>query len=362
MSEIRDALATLQTLLRESPDNDVLRLTVARGQDFLGTRVAAGGGSIETARAPEATALYESALREAEVVLQRHPGRADALRQMAVSENNLALLSGSEHPVAAVEHHRQALAFLDRLPAESAVALDVRRLRANILLNTGWAEGQNGAYDDAAGHVRQAGQILEAWSAVDPSNTNARYQLTTYHRTLGIIEGYRHDDAAAAKEFLAAADLHRQLSEKDPSNKIYRYLRGELLVRAGNALLAAGHTNEARQATVTGLHVLDELASAPDANLSQEFGACRWFTEAAIVDLRKPQRAADFCRRAMQMTDGKDPDAYAGLANAESQLGHTSAAVQAMHTALSLLPPTVAGQPISQQRRDMEAALHKLQQ
>jgi tetratricopeptide (TPR) repeat protein len=362
MREIRDALAELQALQRDAPEDDGLRLTVARGQDFLGTRVAAGGGSIETARAPEAKALYESALREAEAVLRHDPSRADALRQMAVSENNLALLSGSEHPVAAVDHHRRALTFLDRLPAASAAALDVRRLRANILLNTGWAEGQSGAYDDAAGHVRQAGKILETWSAVDPSNTNARYQLTTYHRTLGIIEGYRHDDAAAAQEFLAAADLHRQLSETDPSNKIYRYLRGELLVRAGNGLLSAGRTSEARQATATGLQLLDDLASAPDAPLTQEFGACRWFTEAAIVDLRKPQRAAEFCRRAMQMTDGKDPDAYAGLANAESQMGHKAAAVQAMQTALSLLPPTVAGQPVSQQRRDMETALHKFQQ
>jgi len=63
----------------------------------------------------------------------------------------------------------------------------------------------------------------------------------------------------------------------------------------------------------------------------------------------------------MEMTEGKDPDAYAGLANAEFQQGHKDAAVKALKMALSLLPPTVPGQALSQQRREMEETLKKFQ-
>jgi tetratricopeptide (TPR) repeat protein len=360
LAEIRNAVEELKRLSSESQDETDLRLAVARGLDFLGTRVAAGGGEVETKGRAEAQAHFTEAIAQAQGVLQRSPGHPLALRQLAMSENNHGLMIGSTEPLQAEDHYRRAIAWLDQLPREEAAHMDARRLRATILMNAGWAEGQAGAYDNAIAHLMQAQDVLTGWLGIDPNNTNPMYQLTAVYRARGIIEGYRKNGEAAVKAFSAGAELHRQLSQRDPANTTYRYQRAEVLIRAGNWLVSLGRRGEAREQSAAGLQIMEELASSPKASLSHVFGGCRWFTETAVTELRKPVRAAEFCRQAMKMTNGEDPDAYAGLATALDQQGDRAGAALAIEKALTLIPPSPPGQPPSQQRREMEAELRRL--
>lgn len=130
-------------------------------------------------------------------------------------------------------------------------------------------------------------------------------------------------------------------------------------MRAGNWLVKLGRAEDARVAASEGLAGLAGLATAPSPSLSHVFGACRWFAETEVAALRDSKRAAEFCRQAVELTKGADPDAFIGLALALSQMGDHAAAVDAATKAVSLLPPSVAGQPKSQQRADMEAALER---
>jgi tetratricopeptide (TPR) repeat protein len=359
IEEVRRAVAELKDLVAAAPGDVDLRLAAARGFDFLGTRVTGGGGSIEAVQHGEAETHFAAALAQAEAVLARSPNHTGAIRQLAQTENSRALLYGSTEPGTALKFHRRAIEWLDKLPAGEAAAIDARRLRVSVLMNTGWAEGQAGQHAQAIAHISEAGDLLAAWSAADPENTFALYQLTAVHRSRGIVHTYRKQDGPAAKDFLAGAELHRRLTEKDPRNKIYRYLRGELLVRAGNSLAALARRDEARQRTREGLEILEGLAAAPNASTTHVFGACRWLCETEVRELRKPARAAEFCRLAMKMTGGEDPDAYSGLANALDQMGDAAGAVAAAGKALALIPPTLPGTPPTQQRRDMEAGLLK---
>ncbi len=354
---IRTAVEDLRTALRQTPEDDTLRLAVARGLDFLGTRMASAGGVFETARVRPAVAVLEDALRQALPVIERNPKHGEALRQLANTENGLALVKGSLLPSEAMEHHRRAIGYLDRLPAEEALALDVRRLRTNILLQMGWAEGQRGNHAQAIEYVRQAGDLLRAWSAADPADVNAQYQMTAVHRALGIIEGYRNNGPEAARQFLAAAEIHEQLSKADPANSNYRYLRGEVLARASKWLWMDGEKAAAREAATAGLQILQELAASPKASLTQVYGACRWWMETPVPEVRNPQRAVGICRRAVELSKGNDPSAWELLAQAEFLLGNRAAAVANMEKAVSLLPPVKAGEPRSQQRISMEADL-----
>jgi len=228
-------------------------------------------------------------------------------------------------------------------------------------MNLGWAQGQTQAYKEAIANISQAGEIFAALAAVDPANVPAQYQLTSVFRSRGIVHQYNHDPQAAIHDFLTAADMHRQLSVKDPANKVYRYLRGELLARTGNLLQATSKPVEARAATAEGLSILVSLASDQNSSLSHIFGACRWLTETKVLPLRDPAAAARFCQQAITLTDGKDPDGWEGLSHAREQLGDRAGALEAATRALTLLPPTVPGKPISLQRRNMEAAQRKLQ-
>lgn len=141
---------------------------------------------------------------------------------------------------------------------------------------------------------------------------------------------------------------------------MYRYLRGELLARAGNWLVALGRQTEAQQRAAEGLRILEELAASPQATISHVFGGCRWLAETEVRTIRKPARAAEFCRQAMKMTNGEDPDAHQGLATALEQLGDYTGALSAAETAVSLSPPTPAGQSPTRQRLDMEAVVARL--
>lgn len=332
-------------------------LEVARALLFLGGRVSAGGGNVEGAASGEAAKLFDEAEREARSVLDSSPANGGALRVLAQIDNSRAIQIGSSEPEKAVELHGRALEWLSRLQATEAAGLDARRLRANILLNTGWAEGQARKYGDSIMHVKQAGAILDAWAASDPEDTNALYQASGVYRTLGIVHGYRGDGAPAVEAFLRAAAIHERLSGIDPRNKVYRFLRGEVLLRASNWMVKLGRASEARAAASEGMKLLLDLASAPSPSLSHLFGACRWLTETEVRSLRDPGRAAGFCRTAIERTGREDPDGFMGLAEALYQSGDKAGAIEAAAKAVSLLPPVVSGRAKSQQRTDMEALL-----
>ena len=140
-------------------------------------------------------------------------------------------------------------------------------------------------------------QIARAWlsgalAAMDPGNASSQYQLTTVFRNRGMIHNYNHDPRAAIQDFLTAAEMHRQLTAKDPANKIYRYLRGELLARTGNLLQAIGKPVEARATIAEALSILVSLASDQNPSLPHVLGACGWLTETEVLPLRDPASAS----------------------------------------------------------------------
>jgi len=351
LDQIRSAVTELKQLAQSSPGDTSLQLNAAQGLEFLGTRVTAGGGNIEGAKAAEAARLFEEAIALVRTV--QHP---DALRSLAQIQNSQAMLYGSAEPQKAIAFHRAAIDSLSRMAEADASSLTVRRLRASILLNTGWAEGQARAYDASIAHVTEAGAILRAWAEADPENTNAWYQLSGVYRTLGIVHGYRRDAAPAVNAFSQAIAIHERLLQRNPENKVYRFLRAELLLRSGNWLAALGRREDARRSAQSGLTMMTELATGPSASLTHTFGACRWLTETEVIELRQPRLAETFCRHALQRTDNQDPDAFIGLAAALHQLGDSKGAVAAVESALRLLPAET-GSAKSQQRQDMESAL-----
>jgi tetratricopeptide (TPR) repeat protein len=215
-------------------------------------------------------------------------------------------------------------------------------------------------YEDSIAHLRESAALFKSLSDADPGNTNLLYALTSPYRALGIVEGYRKNHAESAANFQIAAALHERLLRIDPTNKVYRFLRGELLVRAGNELVPIGNSAQAFALTRDGLEAIRSLAAAPDASLTHLFGGCRWFTETKVVALRDGPAAASFCRKALEAAGGADIDALAGLAQALKLAGDRTGALRELEKAIALLPPTAAGQPVSRQRLDLEAELRSL--
>jgi eukaryotic-like serine/threonine-protein kinase len=356
ITEIRRAAEELRSL---SVHNDVRTLlAAARAWEVLGTRLVAGGGNVEGSPSGEAAQAYRESIKLAGSVPPSHPEYQGALLQLAQCEMSLGLLKGSTKPVEALEHYRRSTAFLDRIASAGARSV-ARRLRASVLSNAGWAEGQAGLHADAVAHLSEAAEILKTLSDVDPGNTNLLYSLTGAYRALGIVEDYRKHRPQSVAHFRMAADVHSRLIQRDPTNKVYRFLRGEVLVRAGNGLVALGKPSDAFSVASEGLTAIEKLAAATDASLSHTFGACRWLTETQVVALRDGPKAASFCRKALDATGGTDPDAYSGLALALEIAGDRAGAARELEKALALLPPPQLGQPVSRQRSELEAHLKR---
>lgn len=361
LGEMRPAIDDLRRGVSQKPAEVEWRIALAQGLTFLGSRTIGGGGTVEAVTNTEAGPLVKEAETHLVEALRLAPGNLSVIRALATRESTLGLLFNSSQPDLAMEHYRRALDWLNKLPSEASDRLDVRRLRANILSNVGWAEGQAGKYDDSIRDLTEAGNIFQSWTTADPHDTTANYQWAGALRGRGIVRGYQRNAALAANDFLAAADLHKRLSAKDPANVVYRYLRGELLARTGNLLLSLGNPSQAREYASEGLAILTALADSPKAGLTHVMGACRWLTETELKELRQPARAAGFCRSAAERTGQKDPDPFEGLATALDQLGDTAGAVAAAQKAVDLLPPSEPGRPVSQQRVNMERALHRYQ-
>jgi tetratricopeptide (TPR) repeat protein/tRNA A-37 threonylcarbamoyl transferase component Bud32 len=349
----------LKALLTAAPDDVETRLTLARGLDVQAKQWNAGGGLLETADAVRVEALYDEAIAHLQTALKRRPDSVPILLQLATTETNAGNLWGSSDPRAAIRRYESTLSWLSKLPPNRVDQLEVRRLRASALLNTGWAQGQIAEYRSAIANIDAAAKLFEVLAAVDPENTNAQYQFTGVLRSRGLVHSYAKNYRAAIQEFGAAAEMHRKLSERDPANNVYRYLRGELLARMGNLHMVLKEPVEARANAASGLEILAQLAEKPNASLSHVYGACRWFSETDVAVLRDPKRAERFCRLAVDRTGGKDLDAWQGLAAARGLMGDRRGALEAGGRALELLPPAKPGEPKSQQRVSLEESLAK---
>ena len=349
LAQTAAAINELEQLAREAPDNFDVRLSLAKGLSFQGNLLMSngammGGDPVEVEKA------YNRAASNLAYLVKRHPNDPKVLQMVAQNEANHGNLWGSTDPVKAVGYFQNGLDALNHISEEEQQGLDLRRLRAAVLKSMGFAQGQLGDYDAAIRNTNRAGVILEVLATADPANASALYQVTAVYRNRGLIRKYKGDFRGAIEEFEHAAELHRQLSERDPSNAIYKQLRADLLARVGSLYVSLGQPSLAKEKTATGMQVMKQLADLPGASLTDINTACSWFGDAMVVSLRDPKIALPFCQRAVDLTQGKDPDALFGMAVAKYHNGDRNEALAILDRAIALLPPTEPGKPKSQQR------------
>ena len=351
------AVEQLKGLLAEAPKDADLLLAVANGLTFQAARMQDGGGFTDETHAAECEKLYDQASAYINTALAQNPGDVRCLRQLAQNEWNSAFLWGSVNPLRSIQHSQSALQAIDRIPADEQGNVEVRRLRGNILKNIGWAHGQLSQFKEALANTDQAGEILHSLLSADPSNTSAMYQVSAIHRNRGIIRNYAKDSRGAIEDFEVAAGLLAELSRRDAANTNYQVVRADLLGRIGTMEHNLGREAVAIQKVGEAQQIMKRLADAPKAPPIQLMTACSWLTETVVVSLRDPKTALPYCQRGVELTEGKDMEAWNRLAVAQYALKDYKAAVRSMEKVMSMMPANVAGQPKSRQRQTTEDLL-----
>jgi tetratricopeptide (TPR) repeat protein len=228
-------------------------------------------------------------------------------------------------------------------------------------MQLGWSHGQNRAFTEGKAEYDEAAAILEKIAAGDPANMAAQYHLTAAYRGRGIVCEYAGDVPCAIADFERAAAIHQTLSEKDPSSAVYPGLRGELMARTGRLYLQQHKGGEARTAMAEGIRILASVADRPTAGAPQLVEACKAIVLSPIPELRDLPRADAYCRKAVDLTAGKDSYALEVYADVRGEMGDNAGAIAAINQALALLPQPKPGEPVSKRREALLEALAKYQ-
>jgi tetratricopeptide (TPR) repeat protein len=357
--ELREALQMRRELAAQFKDDADEQLKLARVLNALGTRLGQRGGSqIEST---EGQQYQNESLAVVDASLKTWPSHPGLLRQKIQAVYAVGLNQATTNPTEALARFAEAIAWHEKLTPADRETINARRQRASVLLSAGWSHGQTNAFADGIREYDEAAKILENIALNDPANMAAQYHLTAAYRGRGIVCEYAGNLPCAVENFERAAAIHAALSAKDPASTIYPGLRGELLARAGRHYLTMKNEAKARERSKAGLDVLSELADRPRTEAPQLVEACKALAMVPIPDLRDLNRASGYCRRAKELSGGKDSYVLEIYASVRGELGDRAGAVALVKEALALLPEPKPGEPMPLRRKTLLEVMAKYQ-
>jgi len=350
----RQAAGIFEKLVAAQPRDLEARMDLAGCYEGLGDQLAKGLRDAAGARES-----YQKSLRHWEEAARLDAKDVRARRAPAGLEMKIADLQFETDPQGALENLRKGLAILEGLPRAEQTSVASRRLEGVLRRRMGDCLWE---LDDTKGSLesyRQASGNFAELVALDPSNSQAQFDLVVTLNSLGQTLEVTGDIAGALRHYGQVADMLERMTRTDPTSASWRTYLSEILVRIGGLLRKTGQTGEARRQTARGLRVAKELAEEPGTPPAELIRAARLLLMCEPAEFREPQAGLRYAQRAVALT--KEADAYAldTLAEAYLQAGNAQAARETVQKGLALVPG-VPGQQASWLRRMLEGKLARL--
>lgn len=282
------------------------------------------------------------------------PDNLDTIKLLAAAYESIGRIESTPNPSAGVKDYTTALALLARLPEAEQQTVDVRQLRAMMLVHMGWNEGQLSDFNTALGSVGEAVPVLDALAAADPENVGAAFRRVDAYRSLGLIHGYAGHQAESLDNLRKAVEILDSIVQRDTANTLYPLVRAELQGRVANLLVEAKREPEARPYAEASVGFFRKLGDSPDATPQQLIEAVRSAAETGVKALRDYPAALRFALRADERAQGKNPAALGYLAEAYALNGDYPKAINAAQRGLTLIPATNPGESPSKLRTWLE--------
>jgi serine/threonine-protein kinase len=196
------------------------------------------------------------------------------------------------------------------------------------------AAGQD---DEAERTARSMLAEAQGLSERDPSNLRLRTGVAHGLRRIGQIQMSRGETPEAIKTFREMADLMDGVVARAPEVQYFRGALADALQMLAEACWKAGEVAETRSSWRRNLEqrraLAQDVAATPDA--------CNGYAWALLVaqppDLRDPEAAVVYARRAVELSRGADPGAMDTLALALFESGDAEQAVATQRRALELV-------------------------
>ncbi len=313
-------------------------------------------GTASTGDLNAALEAYRHSLALQQRALARAPDNVRSLRGVAIEHMKIANAVSDAAPDLAAQSYRDALAGLERLPAQVRQSAQTTRLAgvirhqlANLYISIDEAK-------TALPFLEQARERDLGFVRLDPENSRTRFDLATIDYDLASARdavGDRKGARDAYREVLRTLD---DLLQRDPANLVWLGHRSEALFRLSGIDWESGYYDRAGQESRNALALALQVASAPEASGEDFQRAADDLLEVRPATLQNPHQAIELARRAVEISRGANPAFLITLARAQRAAGDEPAAHASLQKVLALLPPT-AGQSKSQARRIAENML-----
>jgi non-specific serine/threonine protein kinase/serine/threonine-protein kinase len=353
---VDSAAVDLVKLADFSPQDFEMQRAASEALESLGVAISQPDG-YSSGGHEDAAIDFKKSIDYANAALRLKPGDPETISQLATSYSRLALLTQNDDRPAAAAYFSQAIAALDRLPAEERQTAPMRSRRAQVLLGMAWNLGSMGEFDKSLAAFTESRVTIEQLSAEDPQNRVYPQARANIYRNLGVILDYagRESDALAADK--TAISIYRRMLQGNAANPYYRMELAEL--EANAALLSArlGRHADAASLSRSGVPVLKETAMRKDASAGELNLAARFLTEKQLPEVCDAPLGLDFAKRANAAAVGKDSVILETLGQAYWINRDRDEAVHSIEQALALLAPTPPGGKPTHARQTYEKTL-----
>jgi tetratricopeptide (TPR) repeat protein len=293
--------------------------------------------------------------------LRISPNDPAITKLLAVTYESKGRIDSTPDPSLGITDYSAALDLLSCLPQSEQQTVEVRQLRAMMLLHVGWDKGQLSDFKGALADLEQARPVLDALAASDPQNVGAAFRRVDLYRSRGLIEGYAGHKAESLDNFRKAVEILDWAVPRDSANIIYPMIRAELQNRIAKLLVEAKREAEARPYAESSIAYFRKIGESPTATAPQLMEVIKCLAENGVKSLRDYPAALRYAQRADQVAQGKNPAVLGYLAEVWSLNGDNAKAVAAAQRGLALVPPTKPGAPPSQLRKWLEDEVKQYQ-
>ena len=331
--------------------------------DELGT---ATGNSLNDLAA--ANQAYHEALAICQRTLGLDPRSPRAMVAFARCNVAIADLMVETDPAAALPYYRKWLDAMNALSADDRKHIAIRLSMAIVLQYTGAALKDLGRYREALSYVQRAKTIEQPLFAADPEDLRTGHALASLleteaacfeERSEGVFTEEPADRTADAANALRTLEQTRSLIEHlpqlGPDDAVWPTDLGFILIRIGRQRRALHQTEGTLDLATRGVAILKAVGKQPNA---QGYGLDEAATGLMIVlprQLRDPQLAIEYAKRAVEMSHHGKPGFLLTLARAYHAAGQPERARATAREGLALFPAATPAAVPCRIRKQLQA-------
>ena len=360
LNEATEAVKLYSLVLAARPDDVQAKIDLSRGYEAQGD-VAGGAQAINLGRKKDAAAAYRHGLEILPDVPRNHKLAGRVTRGRIVLEMKLADLAAYEDPTSALAKYKELYATALALSRADPTDAYQRSLAAVLLDKIANAQSLLGDAKGALESYRQGIEPAEEALRADPTNGKAQYNLMVGYKNLGdVYYDQVKNMPEALKCFRRAAELLDALIQSDPKNVVNRQRLAETISYIASAEMYTGKPEEARRDAKRSLEIAKALADLPDANHDQIYNYAWLAVTMDPADLRDPQNALPYAKRAVELGGMHNALSLHVLAQAYAGVGDYAHAEETELKALATYAPVKPGDSVPVQQKMMEDFLKQI--